>query len=86
MDRRKPKGGRGRDALDPLIDEAIDLAKCQEASAVFAQLCEMAKNKRPPLLEVGNRCILYSGIDNNPNKITHDALRKRLIRRSIRAV
>ena len=71
-----------RNSLDPAIDEAIKQAQSTELAAVYLILKAMALDEVMPftgVLDGGALC--YTDDENNPAKLTREALGKRLNRR-----
>jgi hypothetical protein len=71
-----------RNSLDPVIDKAISIAGSTELAAVYLALKELALAETKPFtgaLEGDAMC--YTDDENNPDKLTKDALGKRLKRR-----
>jgi hypothetical protein len=71
-----------RNALDPSIDKAIELAGNMEPADVFLRLKELALECFPPftgVIEGDSFC--YTNHNDKPDKLSKDALGKRLSRR-----
>ena len=71
-----------RNSLDPSIDKAIELAGNKELADVFLRLKELALDGFPPFTGViqGNT-LCYTNDNDKPDKLSKDALGKRLSRR-----
>ena len=71
-----------RNALDPAIDKAIELAGNKNLADVYLQLKELALNGEKPFtgVIVGN-ALCYTDDNDQPSKLTKEALGKRLNKR-----
>lgn len=75
-----------RDILDPAIDKAIKNAGNMEPADVYLKLKELAKDEEPPfsgLFEGDALC--YTNTNDEPARLTKEALGKRLERRANKA-
>lgn len=72
-----------RDVLDQPIDTAI-AAVGEDSAAVFVELREKALNEDPPFAGVEGNALLYTDVNNKKRKLTAEALKKRMQRRSQR--
>ena len=71
-----------RNSLDPAIDEAIKQAGSDELAAVYLKLKAMALDEVMPFTgALDGDALCYTDDENNPAKLTKDALGKRLKRR-----
>lgn len=71
-----------RNSLDPAIDEAIKQAGSDELAAVYLKLKAMALNEEMPFTgALDGDALCYTDDNNQPARLTKDALSKRLKRR-----
>jgi hypothetical protein len=71
-----------RNSLDPAIDDAIKQAGSNELAAVYLKLKAMALDEKLPFTgALDGDALCYTDDENNPAKLSKDALGKRLKRR-----
>jgi hypothetical protein len=68
-----------RNILDPAIDKAINLAKNTNVADVYLQLKELAIQQEKPFTGfIDGEALCYTNDNDQPAKLTKNALRKRL--------
>lgn len=76
-----------RNLLDPAIDEAINQAGNMETADVYLKLKELAISGYNPFTgEIEGDALCYTNDNNSPDKLTKNALGKRLKGRKINAI